>query len=620
MNVLILKPDQSLEIVLDGIVVSEQPQYTVHYAESTTTGLEENNTFGVSNNTTPVSILENTTTASKMVVKEITFYNSDSGSVSLCLSLVDSSSVPSSSTIIWKGAVLSGQTWTLSNFIAGTYSYIPFDFLDSDENLIADSDFKVSTQHAIKTYVDTAVGGTQTLAYLGDIECSGNPNYPSSIQRDTYRVSTAGKIGGSSGVQVEVGDLILCIEDNGGGTQAAVGNKWTIIQGNLVNPVTGPASSTSNNLVMFDGTSGTVIKDSGLTISGNNTGDETTSTIKQKLGEASGSSDGYLSSTSWTTFNNKQPTISVGSNAGLALNTNTLSTTYNTTMGDTVLSTAVGGATAQAASVWKTRTIVQALDTILFPTVSASIKTSKSVSLVVTGLSSVLEVGRSLSRTLTATFNQGAIYNGDGTTNTNALVGVASQYTFTGTGITSTSQASNVLTFTGTIVNGSNTWAVTVTHGAGTGAYYDNKNNPETHLDSYRIAGTVSASYSTPIVTGLYPIFYGKSSTALSAAQVSSIIQQGYAIKSVSGSTGTITLTPDCSNEYFWFAHVASSTSKETWYNTSFNNGRIEDTGFIREEDLYDVTSPDGYWSSISYKIYISNYATTTSGSYEFRN
>jgi len=40
--------------------------------------------------------------------------------------------------------------------------------------------------------------------------------------------------------------------------------------------------------------------------SGSNTGDENTATIKSKLGLATTSTDGYLTSTDWTTFNNKQ--------------------------------------------------------------------------------------------------------------------------------------------------------------------------------------------------------------------------------------------------------------------------------------------------------------------------
>lgn len=46
--------------------------------------------------------------------------------------------------------------------------------------------------------------------------------------------------------------------------------------------------------------------------SGTNTGDETTDSIKFKLGAASGSSDGYLTQTDWNTFNGKQAEITAG--------------------------------------------------------------------------------------------------------------------------------------------------------------------------------------------------------------------------------------------------------------------------------------------------------------------
>lgn len=70
--------------------------------------------------------------------------------------------------------------------------------------------------------------------------------------------------------------------------------------------VIGAPSSVNNNVVFFDGTTGKVIKDSGLTLSGTNTGDETTTTIKTKLGAASTSQDGYLTQADWNTFNDKQ--------------------------------------------------------------------------------------------------------------------------------------------------------------------------------------------------------------------------------------------------------------------------------------------------------------------------
>lgn len=48
--------------------------------------------------------------------------------------------------------------------------------------------------------------------------------------------------------------------------------------------VVGPVSSTNNNIATFNGTTGKIIKDSGLSLSGSNTGDETTSRINTLYG------------------------------------------------------------------------------------------------------------------------------------------------------------------------------------------------------------------------------------------------------------------------------------------------------------------------------------------------
>ena len=60
------------------------------------------------------------------------------------------------------------------------------------------------------------------------LDCSTNPNYPSGLLGDQYVVTVAGKIGGASGHDVHVGDIITCIVANSGGTEASVGNDWKI--------------------------------------------------------------------------------------------------------------------------------------------------------------------------------------------------------------------------------------------------------------------------------------------------------------------------------------------------------------------------------------------------------
>ena len=78
---------------------------------------------------------------------------------------------------------------------------------------------------------------------------------------------------------------------------------YTISNG--TNNVTGINNITPTEALDVTGNvkaSGTV---TGSNLSGTNTGDETTATIKTKLGSASNIQDGYLTSTDWTTFNNK---------------------------------------------------------------------------------------------------------------------------------------------------------------------------------------------------------------------------------------------------------------------------------------------------------------------------
>lgn len=120
---------------------------------------------------------------------------------------------------------------------------------------------------ATKAYVDAIIGNADALVYKGIIDASANPNYPAADAGWTYKISVAGKIGGASGINVEVGDMIICtLDGSASGTQAAVGANWNIVQANIDGAVTGPASSTTADFATFNGTSGKVIQDSGLSL------------------------------------------------------------------------------------------------------------------------------------------------------------------------------------------------------------------------------------------------------------------------------------------------------------------------------------------------------------------
>ena len=142
-----------------------------------------------------------------------------------------------------KGKMGDGATaWnSLSYLWDATGASIPLSYLDTDGTLAANSDSKVASQKAVKTYVGQAVVGL--LDFKGGTDCSANPNYPAALKGDVYVVTVAGKIGGGSGKAVDIGDWYMASADNAGGTEASVGTSWITVEHNLVG-----ALLASNNL------------------------------------------------------------------------------------------------------------------------------------------------------------------------------------------------------------------------------------------------------------------------------------------------------------------------------------------------------------------------------------
>lgn len=164
--------------------------------------------------------------------------------------------------------------------------------LDTDVALAANSDAKIATQKATKAYVDAVLDANNAFTYKGVIDASTNPNYPAASAGHTYKISVAGKIGGASGPNVEIGDTITCLVDSSAaGIHGTVGANWIILQTNIDGGVVGPASSTAANLPTFSGTTGKVVQDSGVSVStdgtmatNNNTKVPTEGAIRTYLG------------------------------------------------------------------------------------------------------------------------------------------------------------------------------------------------------------------------------------------------------------------------------------------------------------------------------------------------
>ena len=161
------------------------------------------------------------------------------------------------------GAVMNSDTST------ATMSFV----IDEDA-MGSNSATKVPTQQSVKAYVDANLAANDAMIFKGTIGTGGTLTlaaFNALVVYDagwSYKVITAGTY---KGVVSEIGDMFIATVDRASG---GVNADWTVVQANLDGAVIGPASAGSGNVATFDGTSGKLIQDSGLTLSGSNTGDE----------------------------------------------------------------------------------------------------------------------------------------------------------------------------------------------------------------------------------------------------------------------------------------------------------------------------------------------------------
>jgi hypothetical protein len=147
-------------------------------------------------------------------------------------------------------------------------------------------------------------------------------------------------------------------------------------------------------------------------------------------------------------------------------------------------------------------------------------------------------------------------------------------------------------------------------------AKLDNKGNTDT-----RTAGTTTNTpqtarsnfgNSTKTITGIYPYFYGSSSTLPTTSDIQQAISGGTANKVISSASSNIVINYNVTDKYIWFAHLSNYAYKTTWTVVSGSNEGEIGTQFIDNPiPNVSVNSQSGLWSGINYDIYISYYATT---------
>lgn len=112
---------------------------------------------------------------------------------------------------------------------------------------------------ATKQYVDKILGANDAMLFKGILD--DTHKLPDTHETGwTYRVNKAGTYAGKV---CEIGDLVICTTDGLSANDA----HWTVAQTNIDGAVIGPDTSTSDNIVIFNGNIGKLIKDSGKKLS-----------------------------------------------------------------------------------------------------------------------------------------------------------------------------------------------------------------------------------------------------------------------------------------------------------------------------------------------------------------
>ncbi len=117
---------------------------------------------------------------------------------------------------------------------------------------------------AVKTYCDQIIVSAGAQVFKGTLGTGGTITaLPTTYSVGwLYKVITAGTY---AGVACEIGDSIQAIVARAG--TGNVNSDWTVMQGNIDGAVVGPASAVANRVAVFNGTTGKLIKDGGVTLS-----------------------------------------------------------------------------------------------------------------------------------------------------------------------------------------------------------------------------------------------------------------------------------------------------------------------------------------------------------------
>lgn len=143
---------------------------------------------------------------------------------------------------------------------------------------------------------------------------------------------------------------------------------------------------------------------------------------------------------------------------------------------------------------------------------------------------------------------------------------------------------------------------------------YDSSGNPFGSPLNSGVTNTIER-----IITGVYPVYYGKLASGTRPAVTLSLVTGG--TKSVVPSTGTVTIDFDSVSQYTWLAIPSGATnSKYCWYVNPSNNGCMNCSVSDKYPDECIISISSALWSGINYKVYMSKSQWSDPDPIQFRN
>ena len=231
--------------------------------------------------------------------------------------------------------------------------------------------------------------------------------------------------------------------------------------------------------------------------------------------------------------------------------------------------------------------------------------------------SGTYEVGCVVNMSFNSSFNKGAI-NLDGSFQ-DYRSGDVNCYFYSGNGLPASVASSNLSDAQSvnnvTVNNGSESWSSCVGYNAGPQPYDSNGDDSGSPLLP-SISGPKTVS-----ISGIYPYYYGKLASGSRPAVTNALVNSGNKVVGNSNATVSVNFNSSTS-EYSWVAIPSTSTSKTCWYVNGLDNGRVNNAPSDKypDECVISITSSDGCWSNINYKVYMSGTVGAISELMQFRN